>query len=234
MFAMSRRYKHLFFDLDHTLWDFDTNASLTLRELFVRYQLERFFDSYEQFFEAYQPVNADLWAQYHQGLIKKSFLYVERFAAPFRMFGCEDRAMAERFGSDFLAECALKTALMPHAIDVLDYLKPFYQMHIITNGFKEVQYQKMEKSGLAPYFTKVFISEVVGAQKPSKVFFQYAVKSANARKVESLVIGDNLDADIQGAKNFNLDHVFYNPHCHSHAHEVMNEISSLLDLKLLL
>lgn len=231
---MARRYKHLFFDLDHTLWDFDTNASVTLQHLYDHYCLGRFFTSFDHFFAIYQPINAELWEQYRNGLVKKAFLNVERFARPFRVQGCDDQTMAAAFGVDFLQQCAQKTALMPHAIEVLDYLKPHYQMHIITNGFREVQNKKLKCSGLASYFTHVFISENIGAQKPKRAFFEYAIKSSNARKLQSLVIGDNLEVDIMGARNFDLDHVYFNPHQLPHDAQVMHEISSLLELTHLL
>ncbi len=227
---MIRKYKHLFFDLDHTLWDFDSNARITLQHLYEVHQLGNYFSSFDHFFSVYQPINLDLWEQYRKGLVRKNVLYVERFGIPFRMYGCDDAKLAADFGSEFLHQCSLKTNLMPHALEVLAYLRPHYKMHIITNGFKETQYKKMELSGLSPFFDRVFISEVIGAQKPKKAFFEYAVKSSNARKRESLVIGDNLEADIQGAKNFDLDHVYYNPHKEDHQQNVMHEISSLLEL----
>jgi putative hydrolase of the HAD superfamily len=225
-----RPYKHLFFDLDHTLWDFATNEQLTLSDLYNNYKLGEYFDSFEAFFEGYKPINADLWIKYRHGLIKKAELNVGRFHHTFLTAGLNQVELAEKFAHEFVAFNSRKEAVMPHTFELLDYLRPNYQMHIITNGFIEAQKVKMEMSGLRPYFQKLFISEEVGAQKPKVAFFEYAIKSCNARKKESLVIGDSLEIDIQGAKNFGLDHVFYNPHQSPHSEDVFKEIHSLKEL----
>lgn len=225
-----RKYKHLFFDLDHTLWDFETNAHLTLVELYHKYALGNYFESFEQFFDAYEPGNLELWAQYRDGKVTKAFLNTERFYRPMKQFGFDDYGQAQAFADDFVAISPLKTALLPHAIELLDYLRNRYQMHIITNGFHQTQVLKLQHSGLRPYFQHVFISEVIGANKPHKAFFEHAVKSANARKRESLVIGDSLEADVVGARNFGLDQVYFNPSLRPHHEKVTLEISSLKQL----
>jgi putative hydrolase of the HAD superfamily len=226
-----RKYKHLFFDLDHTLWDFESNSRETLRELFEVYPIKNAFPSFDTFFDIYSPINHQLWEQYRQGLVHKDFLNVERFHKPFRDAGLEDISVATRFAGDFVKLSPYKTALLPHAIEILEYLRPSYVMHIITNGFREVQFIKLEQSQLRPFFKTIVISEMVGAQKPKKAFFEYAIKSANARKNESLVIGDNLEADIIGAKNFGLDQVFFNPSGAPHKEPVTHEIQSLSELR---
>jgi len=228
------KYKHLFFDLDHTIWDFATNEKSTLRQLFDAYQLNRFFTDFEDFFERYKPINLGLWVQYRNGEIRKKELNTGRFHNTFCTVGFNNLEVAEKFANDFVTYNPMQTALMPHTIEVLDYLKPRYQMHIITNGFKETQYVKIEQSGLKPYFHKIFISEEIGHQKPKVAFFEYAIKSCNARKTESLIIGDSLEADIQGAKDFGLDHIYFNPAQTPHNEKVFKEISSLLELKQML
>jgi putative hydrolase of the HAD superfamily len=226
-----RKYQHLFFDLDHTIWDFNTNESETLTDLYNKYELFKHFDSFDAFFERYKPINAGLWLQYRNGEIRKKDLSTGRFYNTFVTAGYDNLDAATAFSADFVSINATKTAVVPHTFEVLDYLHPRYKMHIITNGFIETQHVKLDKSGLRPYFDKIFISEEIGIQKPKKGFFEYAVKSCNARKKESLVIGDNLEVDIQGAKNFGLDHVYFNPSKTLHTEDVLMEITSLLELK---
>jgi putative hydrolase of the HAD superfamily len=224
-------YRHLFFDLDHTIWDFETNARITLEELFGKYQLERYFIDFGDFFSRYTPINRDLWAQYQRKEVPKSTLKVNRFYNTFRSVGFDDFAMATNFGNDFIASSPLQTTVMPHTFELLDYLQERrYQMHIITNGFTETQHKKLERSGLRPYFQKLFISEEIGVSKPHKRFFEYAIKSTNARKKESLVIGDSLENDVKGARNFGLDHIYLNPRQISHNEAIFKEISSLEEL----
>lgn len=225
-----KKYKHLFFDLDHTLWDFDTNAHQTLEELYHIYQLDNHFDSFNHFMTLYQPCNVSLWEKYRRGAITKQFLNQERFYLPLAEVGYDNRDTAARIAHDFVNNSPLKTQLLPFAIEILDYLKPKYTLHIITNGFRETQQKKLENSGLMPYFTRVFISELVGCQKPDRAFFDYAIKSCNARKVQSLVIGDSLEADIMGAARAGIDTVYFNPSNTSHQQSPTFEISSLNEL----
>jgi putative hydrolase of the HAD superfamily len=225
------KYKHLFFDLDHTLWDFDTNATHTLQQLFRDYQLDKHFQSYEHFYTVYQPINVSLWEKYRRNNITKQFLNTERFYQPMLAVGYDNRTIAEQFAKDFITISPLQTALLPNVIEVLDYLKQKYTMHIITNGFRETQQTKLEKSGLAPYFSRVYISEMIGAQKPERDFFDYAIKSSNARKAQSLVIGDNLEADVLGAVKAGIHAIYFNPSQQSHNQQPTFEIHSLLQLK---
>jgi putative hydrolase of the HAD superfamily len=224
-------YKHLFFDLDHTLWDFNTNQLITLKQLFRKYNLNRFFNNFDDFFDQYVPINASLWKEYQYGKIPKRDLKVGRFHKTFLQAGCDDIKVAESFADEFVSENSLQTTVVPNAFEVLRYLQQKkYHLYIITNGFRETQYTKMERSGLKPYFEKTFISEDIGVSKPHRRFFEHAVKSVNARKQESLVIGDSLETDIIGARKFGLDHVYFNPERIPHTEEVFKEISSLKEL----
>ncbi len=225
-----QKYSHLFFDLDHTLWDFETNSLHALRELFVKYELDKVFESFDQFYEIYEKHNEELWVLYREGKITKENLNFDRFYTPFSQMGLTNKEIAEQFGSDYLTLSPTKTALMPNAIMVLEELRKKYKLHVITNGFKEVQFVKLKNSNLEQYFSKIFISETIGASKPKIAFFEYAVKSANARKRECLIIGDNLDTDIDGAINFGLDYVFFNPNKNPHQRVLMNEMSDLKEL----
>ena len=225
-----RKYKHIFFDLDHTLWDFDTNAHLTLTDLYAKYGLSRYFDGFSTFFDSYQPINLDLWDQYREGKINKETLNTERFYRPMKLAGFDDYEVAKAFAADFILLNPQQTGLMPHAVELLQYLKPRYQMHIVTNGFVETQFAKLERSGIRHFFTHVFVSERIGASKPKKAFFDHAVKSANARKKESIVVGDNLEADVMGAKKAGIDAVFFNPNGQIHNQHPNYEIASLKEL----
>ncbi len=229
-----QKYKHLFFDLDHTLWDFDSNSVDTLVELYDHYQFDRFFDNFETFHNDYEKHNALLWSLYRQGKIKKQELNFERFHRPLAAVGCFDTDLAQQFGNDYLTISPTKTALLPYAKDTLDYLKSKYKLYIISNGFSDVQFRKIELCGIKEYFTKIFISELVGIHKPNRDFFDYMVKSANAKKNESLVIGDNLEADIEGAQNAGIDTIFYNSRAIVHDEQNLVEINSLSQLKSIL
>ncbi|MFO8001153.1 MAG: YjjG family noncanonical pyrimidine nucleotidase [Marinilabilia sp.] len=224
-------YKHLFFDLDHTIWDFHTNQIVTLKKLFQDYRLERYFKDFDDFFERYMPINLDLWQQYKYGWIPKKDIKVGRFYKTFRGAGLDDLKTAENFANEFVRGNSEQTGVIPHTFDVLEYLKQKqYHLHIITNGFREAQHTKMDRSGLTPYFENIFISEDIGASKPDQRFFEHVIKTVSARKDESLVIGDSLENDIKGARDSGLDHVFFNPQQTAHTEKVFKEITSLKEL----
>ncbi len=225
------RYTHLFFDLDHTLWDFETNARLTLEQLFETYTLNRYFTDFSHFMERYTPINLELWSQYQLRKIPKSTLKINRFYYTFVDAGFDDYTIAEKFARDFININPLKPNVIPYTFELLDYLKQRgYQMYIITNGFTETQHVKMKSSGLNPYFRKMFISEEIGVSKPHQRFFEHAIKSSNARKADSLVIGDSLVNDVKGARDFGLDQVYLNSLGEPHNELVFKEITSLKEL----
>jgi len=231
---MNQKYKHLLFDLDHTLWDFQTNSLVTLRELFNEFELFNYFSNFENFHSVYEEHNLKLWSRYRDGLISKKDLNFNRFNYPLTTVGIDNPATAMRFADEYVRRSPLKKALMPGAIDILEYLNPKYRMHIITNGFLEVQNKKLEVSGLNSYFDEIFISELIGAQKPASQFFNHVIKTLNTSKKECIVIGDSYEADIIGAQDFGLDYVFYNVNNDVHENGVMHEISALVELKQIL
>lgn len=224
---MSKKYKHLLFDLDHTLWDFHTNSLNTLRELFDEFELFNYFPDFDTFHSVYEENNLKLWAEYRYGRISKNDLNFNRFSYPLTKVGIDDPAVALKFADAYVTQSPLKKELMPGAIDILEYLKPKYSMHIITNGFLEVQNKKLEISGLNAYFDKIFISELIGVQKPDSRFFEHVIKTLNTYKVNCIVIGDSYEADILGAKKSGLDHIFYNANKLKHENSVMHEVYSL-------
>ena len=204
--------KHIFFDLDHTIWDFDKNAEETLHELYEIYKLRELgLLSAAEFITKYTENNHSLWAQYHLGLISKDLLRAERFRKTFIELGVHPDQVPHQFEEDYVKISPTKTNLFEGAQKVLAYLQNKYTLHIISNGFKETTLTKMDLSGLNPFFSNVIISEEVGVNKPDKAVFQYAIDKANARLEESIMIGDSLEADIYGAQNFGMKAIFFNP-----------------------
>ncbi len=206
----SKKYRFLFFDLDHTLWDFNANAMDCINDLFHEYELQQ-KAGFTAFFETYERHNKRLWAEYEAGNLKKESLRTLRFHLTFKEFGINDYVLAERFGLAYIQRCPLKTKLFPHTIELLNYLRPKYRMAIISNGFPEVQSIKLETCGIKHYFEKVFTSELVGYQKPRPEIFHAAVTAFHAEKKHCLMIGDSWEHDINGAQLFGIDQVFFNP-----------------------
>ena len=207
-----RKYDHLFFDLDNTLWDFDTNSKLAMFETLKQSEVLRRLPSFEQFFEIYEPINQTLWDEYHAKRITKQALIVERFSQSFQYFGISGLNWAE-LNSQYLTNMAFQTRLFPDTIETLTSLKlKGYKMHIITNGFSEVQHDKLKNCGLDAFFSKVFISEEIQTTKPHRQIFEHALKSTNARKNKSIMIGDSWETDIVGAQNFGIDQIVFLNH----------------------
>lgn len=201
---------HLLIDLDDTLWDFRRNSKIAMQEIYNDYELNQYYDSFESFYDIYMVKNHQLWEQYAKGEITKDYLSLERFLYPLRVVGNEDVELAKKLGKDFLYRTTMQTNLVDGAIETLEYLKAQgYILSIISNGFVEVQYTKLSRSGLIPYFANVFLSEEIGYQKPDIRFFQTVLDRLNASPSECLVIGDNFQTDIQGAQNANIRAVFY-------------------------
>jgi len=228
---MSKKYQHLFFDLDHTLWDFDTNAKETLIELFDRYELAQHgLFEVQDFISLYTENNHELWRAYHLGEISKEELRDTRFKKTFRELGLPEALIPLQFEEDYVKESPHKTNLFAGAHEVLQALQPHYHMHIITNGFKESSDLKLSKSNLKPYFKEIFVSEVIGKYKPDIALFQHALAVAGCEAKDAIMIGDSLEADILGAKNAGIDQIFFNPHFQAHTVDCNYEISQLSEL----
>lgn len=208
---MRRKYTHIFFDLDNTLWDFKTNSLHALQTTFDSYNLKETEVSFSDFFNVYTKHNHQLWEAYRNKQIRKKELTNLRFQLTFDELGIVG-VDANHMNDLYLAEMPKQNKLFDGAIELLDYLKAkSYKLSIITNGFKEVQHKKMLNSGLQLYFDKVFISEEVKSPKPDPIIFEYAIKSTNAKKASSLMVGDDYDVDIKGALDFGIDAVFFCP-----------------------
>jgi len=204
-----RTYDHLFFDLDNTLWDFTTNSRLAMHETLVQTKLLSQLPDFDTFFNEYEKINSALWNKYHARQITKQRLIFERFCMSFNVFGI-DNLNWENINNLYLENMALQNHLFQDTIETLKTLKAKgYMMHIITNGFKEVQYKKIENCGLTPFFKKIFISEEIQSIKPHREIFEYALKSTNAKKTKSIMIGDSWETDILGAINFGIDQIMF-------------------------
>mgnify|MGYP002513918968 CR=1 FL=1 len=214
-------YKHILIDLDDTLWDFQKNSQIAMQQLFCEYELNKYYDSFESFYDIYTTKNHQLWEQYAKGEVTKEYLSLERFLYPLRTAGIENKTLAKQLGNDFLHRTTMQTNLVDGAIELLEHLKAKnYTLSIISNGFVEVQYTKLRQSGLLPYFSHIFLSEEIGYQKPDIRFFQTVLHKLCAKNTESVVIGDNFQTDIEGAKTANIHSIFYN--------KTASELSDLL------
>ena len=206
------KYKHLFFDLDHTLWDFNANAKVTLTEIYSFFNLETLgVKPFENFYTHYLHHNEILWNRYHKGYITGEELKWKRMWRTLLEFKIGDEKLARDISAKFLELLPVKKMLFPHTIEILDYLAAKdYQLHMITNGFEKTQWSKLNNSGLGTYFKHVITSEASNSLKPRKQIFDFAMQKAGATLDNSIMLGDNLDADIKGAMNAGMDSVFVN------------------------
>ncbi len=224
--------KHIFFDLDHTLWDFDKNAEETLFELYAVYNLKKLgLHSVDVFIETYTHNNHALWLAYHLGNISKEVLRKTRFTKTFLDLGLSPDLIPAQFEDDYVTICPTKTNLFPGTHQTLKYLTKKYHLHLISNGFKESTEYKVKNTALTPYFKNIIISEVLGVNKPDKAIFAYALKLAKGKISESVMIGDSLEADIRGALNFGMDAIYFNPKRLHKPDDIPLEIHSLAELQ---
>lgn len=203
--------KHIFFDLDRTLWDFDANVDVTLREMFYRYGLDKTISSPEVFIAEYQFQNNRYWDLYIDGKITKKHLRTVRYRKTLEAFGIKDKRMAEQMGTDYIVLSPLQSLVFPCTHQTLDYLKEKYTLHIITNGFEEVQTIKVKSSKLDHYFANLITSEKAGALKPHRKIFDYSIKLAKAMPEECLMVGDEPEKDVQGALSVGMQAIYFNP-----------------------
>lgn len=232
---MNKKYEHIFFDLDHTLWDFETNSAESLEQIFDEFELtESGIANKEIFIERYHHHNEIYWSQFHRGEITRETLRYIRFKTTLEEFGIKHGELGEQMAESYLQILPTKKKLFIDTIDVLDYLFPKYKLHIITNGFHEVQEKKIVGSNLKKYFSQIITSEIAGAQKPEREIFKFAFERSGAKLHNSIFVGDSLEADVEGAKNYGMDYVFYNPKRTIHDEIIMHEIAELVELKKML
>ena len=205
-------YKDLFFDLDHTLWDFETNSKETIQELYTTHRLADLgIVDFDGFYSTYSAHNHRLWDRYTKGFIKQEELRWKRVYLSLLDFKVANEPLAKQMSQAYLEILPNKKHLFPYTIEILEYLKQKdYKMHLITNGFESVQFKKIKNSGLQDYFIEVITSEASNSLKPQIEIFEYALKNANASVEKSIMIGDNESADIQGGINIGMDTIFVN------------------------
>ena len=226
-----KRYKHVFFDLDRTLWDFDAAAEVAFERIYDKYGLKSLgIPSAHEFHEVYHPLNEQLWVLYRSDQITKDELNRIRFLKPLEHYGIHDVELADHLSEDYVYWSPRIVRLVPGTMELLDYLKPKYHLHLITNGFQEVQHTKLSGSGLEPYFETLTVSEEVGVKKPNPEIFRYALKKAGANAEESLVIGDEMAVDIDGARAAGIDQILFNPSGEVVEGERTFEVKSLLEI----
>jgi len=228
---VKKTYRHLFFDLDHTLWDFEKNSELTMRRLYDEYQLADLgIADFDTFYKQYTIHNDKLWDRFRNGYIKREALRWKRMWLTLLDFRVADTALSHEISSAYLEILPSQTILMPHAKEVLEYCKDKYVLHLITNGFETTQWQKLHYSGISSYFGQMISSEKSNSMKPHREIFDYALQTTGADAASSIMIGDALEIDIMGAQNAGWDQVYYNPAKLVHDRKPTYEIHHLEDL----
>ena len=205
-------YSDIFFDLDRTLWDFDRNSAETLNELYESYSLKNELEIENSvFIQSFRDVNASEWREFRKGTKTKEELRENRFIKTFLKYGSDDIVKARELSFEYTKNCPYKTHLVDGAQELLESLYDKYNIHIITNGFSEIQHIKIDSSGIRKYFKEVIISEDTPYRKPQREIFYEGIKRAKTTFKRSIMIGDDWKSDIQGAYRAGMDQIFYNP-----------------------
>jgi len=225
------RYKHIFFDLDHTLWDFDKNAKASLTDVFYEFDLRRFgVRDTHHLQEVYMPINQRMWGEYRRGEIDAETVKFGRFRETLKQFNVLDTGIAMEIKEFYLKQLPTKGALMPNTMETLEYLKGKYKLHIVTNGFRAVTDEKISFSNIGGFFESTLSAEEVGVLKPNKKVFMKAFEMNNAHAAESLFVGDSIVADVEGAQQVGMDQVYFNPHRKAHESSPTYEVFDIGEL----
>lgn len=229
---MTPTFKHIFFDLDRTLWDFNANSREELTHLWSSYNLhQKGISLPNEFIKIYEKVNEACWAKYRKNEITKEELRGKRFNDTLEYFGIKEEGLAENIGTSYIENSPKRTILVDGSIDLLTYLNEKYNLHIITNGFNEVQHLKLNNCKLTPFFKEIITSDEVGVLKPNPKVFEYALDKAKAKSEESIYIGDSFKIDIEGAKNVGMEAIFYNPNKKEHTLSILGDVTHLKEIK---
>jgi len=219
---------HVFFDLDHTLWDFEKNSALAIETIFNKHAINV---NLQLFLFHYVPINIKYWELYRVDKITQLELRLGRLKDTFELLNFEiDDDKIIFLSEEYIEYLPKFNHLFDGAIEILDYLKPKYNLHIITNGFQEIQDNKLKNSNIDHYFTTITNSEMAGVKKPNPKIFDYAITEANASKTNSIMIGDCIDADVKGALNFGMQAIMFNIDP-SKSYDNIKQVSHLLELK---
>lgn len=230
-FETEKKYACIFFDLDHTLWDYDTNSRETLLELFEEHSLvEAGVTDFESFHYHFKRVNTILWELYDHGKIDSTVIRQERFKQILEAFHVRNEKLSQDLSHQYLHTCPQKGNLIPHAIETLEYLSPKYRLSIITNGFEEIQNVKLRSGNLHRFFDHIITSQAAGHKKPAREIFDFAMQKNGIGSADALMVGDNLLTDIAGARKASIDTVFFNPDQVKHTEKVSLEIKKLDEL----
>lgn len=224
-----KQIQHVFFDLDHTLWDFEKNSDLTFRKVFDKQNITLDLNS---FLEVYKPLNLEYWKLYREEKVTKSNLRYGRLRETFDKIGVKvEDEMIYHLSESYIDHLSTFNHLFDGTFEILNYLKDKYQLHIITNGFEEAQDKKMTTSNIKPYFKTVTNSEMVGVKKPNPKIFNFALDWAKAKPHESVMIGDSLEADIEGAHNIGMDtiHFDYKDTHNNHKYKRITNLKTLVN-----
>jgi len=225
------KYKCIFFDLDHTLWDYETNSRETLLEIYDVHTLqEKGVTDFKSFLQEFKRVNAALWELYDHGKIGSEVIRQERFKQILGAFKISDEKLMNELSHEYLHTCPQKGTLMPNTIETLQYLSGKYRLSIITNGFEEIQNTKLNAGNLHTYFDHIVTSQKAGHRKPAPEIFNYTLKMNSISSSEAIMVGDNLVTDIGGARQASIATVFFNPEQIQHQEKVSIEINNLGEL----
>lgn len=227
---MKKSYKHIFFDLDHTLWDFEKNTEEAIKEIYELYDFSKYPFTLNEFVKYFHETNNLLWDKFNHRLIGREELRDSRFIIVLGNLGINEEDVPRDIGEAYLKIAPNKSGVLPYTYQVLDYLYPKYKLHIISNGFDDVQHRKLKAANLYHYFDKIITSDNSGYRKPQKEIFEFAMNCAHASRADSIFIGDNADTDIVGALNAEMDHIYYNPEKNQHSYKVNYEIESLQEI----
>lgn len=222
---LKKQIKHIFYDLDHTLWDYDTSSRETLNEIYQAYELGKSGKPFDFFVQTFHQINEKLWEQFNHGEIDRDYLRTQRFDTILEKMDYDTDSLS--ISNYYISHCAKKNNLMPEVLTSICYLSEKYQLHILTNGFDKIQRTKLSVTGIAHYFEKIITADSIDVKKPYPEIFQYAIDKTGATLSGSLMIGDNPNTDIKGAKDFGMKAILYDPthskysnadytiHCHS-------------------
>ena len=225
---MDNKITDVFFDLDHTLWDFDKNSALTFDLIFEKNKIDV---SLKSFLEHYEPINLKYWKLYRDEKVTKNDLRFERLNETFNAINIKvEEQLINKLSEDYIAYLTTHNHIFDGTLEILDYLKTKYKLHIITNGFEEVQHRKLSNSNIIHYFDTITNSEMVGVKKPNPRMFHFALDLAQTKKENSIMIGDNFEADVLGALNIGLDAICFNYH-KTTLDNTIKQVNTLLELK---
>ncbi|MFT4738674.1 MAG: putative hydrolase of the HAD superfamily [Cyclobacteriaceae bacterium] len=229
-----KHYTHLFFDLDHTLWDYENNARETLNELFIEFNMLRYFSRVDAFINVFHSVNFGLWDKYNRSEIGREDIREQRFAQVLEGRGKPDMVLTTSMSDFFIQQCPRKGQLIDGTRELLKAISHKYSINIITNGFTDTQNTKLISSDIDHFFDHVVTSESTGSRKPDSGIFDYALEISGAESEKSLMIGDNLQTDIAGAQDAGWDVVWYNHKGESKSDTKVDTIHHLSELMAML